>query len=390
MYFIGRPRLAKMSFLDGFRNARIFKGLMKVGPDGMSTIDENPPKIIIQRLEEAHERNPKDWLILYNLGDWYIREKQYCKSVEVLEELYALRPKDPRSTFALASAYRNLARAKDMNIDINQIFPPGTPKEVIENYDPIRSNSELEKLGLTLDDVALKAMKLFGKTIRLGLIKEEESFVRECLQKMYIDFPHLENKAKYDDKDKVVNHDSTKSEYKITDSGIKPEKENLHSMIYSDARRGSDGIFNEAMGHYTRLRFLMNDIPRFRYELCEVIRLCQWAIAADNKHGDPYVMLANAYSLLDSNVINDDHMFYMKWAGALLQHWKDTPLRNYPFTKNREIGDKLYNDVLETVMRFNKYSFPEAITNMKQWETAFLNDALNPASFGKIKEQLRT
>ena len=141
MSLLGPPSLVKTGFIDGFKNAQNFKGLMTIGPDGSSTIDRNPPEIVIERLENLHKRNPKDWLVLYNLGSWYLRDKQYCNSVRALEKAYQLRPNDPRSSFSLATSYRTLARAKDINIDIDTIIPSGLPPQIIEemkkNYDPI-------------------------------------------------------------------------------------------------------------------------------------------------------------------------------------------------------------------------------------------------------------
>ena len=125
--------------------------------------------------------------------------------------------------------------------------------------------------------------------------------VRQSLQKMYLDFPHLEIKVKNDPKRHHVEFiDWKKEDISSNEINTKPEK--VPSSLFSDLVKGSDGMFNDAMGHYTRLRFVMDSELQFRYELSEIIRLCLWAIAADRTHGDAYVLLANAYSLLDLHI----------------------------------------------------------------------------------------
>jgi len=220
-------------------------------------------------------------------------------------------------------------------------------------------------LGLTFDDVALKVMLLFEKTLRLGVRDEEVKNVNESLQKMYADFPHLEIHVK--------NQKKPKYEARLT-------------------RDGSGNVLNEALGHYTRLRFLTDTPPRYRFELGEVIRLCQWAISIDKKDGDVYILLANAYSLLDKCVQSSmtDHQYYMRWAGAVIQYWMVSSIKQPPFTKNISIGEKLYESILNDLMFTSNGTREMIIMWMKTLPNQYLDIALTPASYGKIKEQLQS
>lgn len=369
-----KPSLVANGLFEGLQNAKIFKGLIHYDERRGSSIEHNSIEAITNHLEQFLIRNPKNWLALIYLGDWYIRDKRYADSIRVLTQAHSLRPKDPRSAYALATAFRVLTRARFLGTKAEDIFPENLKRvsacpdaewkrREIDGFDPAASQRELALLGMTIDEAAEKALSFFEETLVIGVRSGEENLVTSSLSKMYSEFPHLEV---------IVKNKRRKSGF------------------FSTAQSGSGGILNEAVSHYARLRYLMDDLPRFRYELGEVIRLCQWAIASDQKLGDAYVLLANAYSLLDSHVIASklEHFYYMRWAAALIQYWNETALRNYPFTKNIEIGKTLYDNMLDATMRELKCSSQEAIRLMKNWGTLYLGHALNPATYRVIKEQL--
>jgi tetratricopeptide (TPR) repeat protein len=266
------PSLVKFNLFETSKKIGYFKPILD-SYQYYSFVDDFPLDIAIHQLEQVNNENPTDWLIKYLLGDWYIRAKLYSKAVTILEQALSLRPQDIRSTYALATAYRILTRARLIGIPKEELTESSIHILGID-FDPEASNKEINKHGITLDDAAFKAMGLFEETMRLGVRASEKEIVFESLQKMYSDFPHLEVQVKNQRKLKFL----------------------------GDARKGSGGIFNDAMSHYSRLRFLLNTPPRYRYELAEVIRLSLWAIATDNHDGDSYILLANAYSLLDNCV----------------------------------------------------------------------------------------
>ncbi|MDO8970765.1 MAG: hypothetical protein Q7U74_08765 [Saprospiraceae bacterium] len=361
MGMFGRPGLNGVSILEAFEITQLFWELHQKGVI-FSNVEELSDNVVIEYLIEIRPRKPKSWILLYILGDRLLRNKQYAKAVEVLEAARLLRPKDPRSTFALASAYRKLSRAQFLGINLQDLFPSDTA--ILSEFDPEASHKEILKIGMSVDEAALKSMELFEETLSIGVRGSDRRFVQECLQKMYADFPHLEIQIK--------------------------NKRSPNTSLLQDARKGSGGVLNEAIEHFTRLRFLMDTPPRYRFELGEVIRLCQWSIAADNRQGDAYVLLANAYSLLDSQTkttASEPH-FYMCWAGAIIQHWNDTPLRQYPFTKNGKIGDQLYEMIIDHFITVNQSSRSDVISEIKEWAKDVLQQALSPATYEKIKEQL--
>jgi len=206
---------------------------------------------------------------------------------------------------------------------------------------------------MTVDEVAEKAMGYFEETLRLGVRKDEEKVVRMSLNKMYAEFPHLEAKVK------------TK---RRSDTGL-----------FGDARKDAGGSWNEAMSHYGRLRLLYSEPARFRFELGEVIRLCQWTIATDARMGDAYVLLANAYSLLDSRVQSTglEPHYYLRWAAAILQHWADTPLSQFPFTKNATIGQTLLQSIVQQLMREKAEGYEQIVKQMKEWSKLYLQQAVS-------------
>ena len=379
MPFFGRPSLVRMSLSDSFKAARMFKGFFPEHVvDRSRHLDASPPPQVIAHLEPMLEAQPGNWLLRYTIGDWYMRGKRYRDALRVLLEAYSLRPHDPRSTYAVATAYRVLARASLEGLDIRRLFPAEYLMELrtqdpsifrllmvgLGDFDPTVSADELEHLKLTTDEVAQKAMEYFEETLRLGVRHDERHLVEQSLQSMYSEFPQLEAK-------------------------VKARRRNDTGLFAAD-RRGAGGIWNEAKDHFTRLRYLTGNRPRYRYELGEVIRLCQWTIAADARFGDAYVLLANAYSLLDAEVSSpaDDPHLYLKWSASLLQHWADTPLRNYPFTKNIEIGHTLYRDIMQQMSRLQKLSPPDLAADVRGRAPRDVPVATSPATFASIREAL--
>jgi hypothetical protein len=149
MCILGRPSLIRTGLLEGFRNAKLFKGLTYINSQQVASIENIPSPVIIQRLEEELAKRPKDWLVLYQLGDWYSREKRYGDAINVLKKAYRIRPRDPRSTFALATTYRMLTRAKYEGMDLKEILSARQLKLVTQesSFDPAASGRELKALN---------------------------------------------------------------------------------------------------------------------------------------------------------------------------------------------------------------------------------------------------
>jgi tetratricopeptide (TPR) repeat protein len=372
--------LQHLGLVDGIRGAILLHGLFPPGVRRSSYMANVSPSTAIHFLEPKRVSRRRDWLVRYYLGDFYIRDKRYSTALEVLLEAFRLRPKDPRSTYALATAYRDLARAGLDGLTMEDLWPHDVQRRFLSenpeftemlstghlDIDPTASADELEKTGLTVDEVAEQAMLLFDETLRLGVRPEDAILVRRHLQRMYLDFPHLEMRVK--------------------------ARRNEQATFRGEARKGPGALYSEAVGHYTRLRFLLDDIPRYRHELAEVIRLCQWTITSDHKDGDAHILLANAYSLLDSQISGQGITpgYYMQWAGAVIHHWATTPLRQYPFTKNAEIGRQLLAGITEELATFHLIDGNDPAQGLARLAAKHLSDALSPASFVAIAALLRS
>lgn len=365
------PSLFTMDFFEGFRVAKIFKGLKTAWGELPKNVDELSLNDRMDRLEKALRENPRDWWLLNTIGDLYIRSGQLCLALEVTKKAYEIRPFDIRSTFALASAYRAFLRAQFINIPKEQIipreiFPDETTWQInLMAFDPEGANEELEKLGVTLDEVALKAMYYFEETLHLGVRKNEISFVNECLQKIYSEFPHLEIRA---------------------NNLVRQKNQGKNPLGIEDS------IFTDAIGHYTRLRFVLDSLPKYRYELGEVIRLCLWGVTAEKNNGDLLVLLANGYTLLDTCVQSSmtDHEYFERWAAAILIHWSENLKKANTTPENIIIGERLLADV-EASMMYKHHADRNVIVPMiRVFSQEFLADALSPASFKNIKFMLES
>ena len=80
-----------------------------------SVIGKYPPgpslkAAAIPLLEAAMQRAPEQWAYWYGLGDYYQEVGSLRSSLTACENCYRLRPRDPRSVYALATAYRMLAQ----------------------------------------------------------------------------------------------------------------------------------------------------------------------------------------------------------------------------------------------------------------------------------------
>lgn len=154
----------------------------------------------IPLLEKAVLDQPSEWLYWYKLGDCYSEVKEYTKAVQACEGAMKLRPTDPRSTYALATMFRLLTHAKytpseaqEMNMRLRYMpIPQDMPRLTPGFYDPVASSRALEELGLTADDAAERAIRLFEETLALGVRSDEiDLLVELSISVIYNEFPHL-------------------------------------------------------------------------------------------------------------------------------------------------------------------------------------------------------
>ena len=78
-----------------------------------------PGPALLQRavilLELAVRDNPNEWAYWYALGDYYQRLDDWASSIRVCHQCYKLRPQDPRSAYALATAFRFWAQKQPVS-----------------------------------------------------------------------------------------------------------------------------------------------------------------------------------------------------------------------------------------------------------------------------------
>jgi hypothetical protein len=104
--------------------------------------------------------------------------------------------------------------------------------------------------------------------------------------------------------------------------------------------------FNDALDVYGKLRQFDVQSAPYRRALLQVLRHCQTAIALNNRNGDAHVLLANTFLLfyVDMNIFAKDEE-PLQLAAAVIQHWADEPMRQYPWTKNTDNGREIHRQV---------------------------------------------
>lgn len=102
--------------------------------------------------------------------------------------------------------------------------------------------------------------------------------------------------------------------------------------------------FNLAREEFNKLRYLSSDEAAYNEALVGVIYHSQAAISKRSTDGDAHVILANAYMLGALNgAFSDAYAWFLSRAAAVIHEWKDRRFR----TKSKEIGEKVYQGVLE-------------------------------------------
>ncbi|MFC1955000.1 hypothetical protein ACFLWZ_00410 [Chloroflexota bacterium] len=125
--------------------------------------------------------------------------------------------------------------------------------------------------------------------------------------------------------------------------------------------------------------------------LVEIIRFCQLAIESDERMGDAYILLANALMNLANQISERDssqYDFLQSRAAAVIHFWHNLPYRNYPISKNAEIGERLWSKVAQE-LTYDK-SLSEPTTLLDSYRDSLAAETILPTSFEKIKEILRT
>jgi tetratricopeptide (TPR) repeat protein len=177
--------IVKWSPTDGFRLARTV-GRNLTDPSHYTTEE------FIAAAEAAVEQHPDEWVVFYTLGDKYQEVGRYADALRVCKRCVELRPNDIRSTYALATAYRLLARAawsqkeaEMVNSVLKELFGGS---DVI---DPTLAQRELDQTGLLVETAAAQAMRWFERALMLKPDKQSREQIEWDLKTLYEQFPNL-------------------------------------------------------------------------------------------------------------------------------------------------------------------------------------------------------
>jgi tetratricopeptide (TPR) repeat protein len=142
----------------------------------------------IELLRIAAGKKPKEWLYWYALGDCCQDAGEFRLAFVAGCRCLALRPKDPRSDYALGSAYYLLVRARYTSSpegmeawtgDFDDRFGTTGPEECLE---------ALRELGLSLDDAAERAHTHFSRVLP-RVDGKDAALVEQHLFSLRRDFP---------------------------------------------------------------------------------------------------------------------------------------------------------------------------------------------------------
>lgn len=156
----------------------------------------------IKLLEAKVKLKPKKFVFRLALSDFYLSLGNYVKAIQAFKQCCRLRPRDSRSVYGLASAYRKLTEAKYLehpNIEeiresvLSKIFTESAMRSmsILVSFDPMKSQKALEELELTINQAAEKSLKLFEHVLTLDINLDDAKMIKHSLSVMYAEFPHL-------------------------------------------------------------------------------------------------------------------------------------------------------------------------------------------------------
>lgn len=172
---------------DGFRLARTV-GVHLDDPSNYS-LEE-----FISAAEEARAKSPSEWVILYSLADKYMDIGRHADAVDCCKKCVELKPKDVRSTYALATAYNMLTRAAHSTEmqEAAKKFESLHGREAMRG--PIHKEhyiSELAKLEIDVETAASQALRWFERSLELNPNYSSRKQIKRDIEVLFWKFPHL-------------------------------------------------------------------------------------------------------------------------------------------------------------------------------------------------------
>jgi hypothetical protein len=139
----------------------------------------------------------------------------------------------------------------------------------------------------------------------------------------------------------------------------------------------SEKALNDALDTFQSLRKFPEKSTEYLAHLFTVKSLCQDAISINQSLGDAYVLLANVYFLIYIGDFPQIRKSLQLWqAAAIIQHWIDEPISQYPSTNNTENGKKIYSLVSNALVETGACLSGNVQIEMKRLKDIYLFDAL--------------
>lgn len=129
------------------------------------------------------------------------------------------------------------------------------------------------------------------------------------------------------------------------------------------AHRDADRAFAAALVIFEDLRSFPVYSEKYRSQLFNIVRILQNGIKSNNHHGDSHVMLSNTFLLIHNDFFPEITIYSkpLVYSAAIIQHWSDEPMRQYPWTKNIQVGMRVFSQVSE-IIEISDYA-PEIVTS---------------------------
>jgi hypothetical protein len=180
------PKFVRWGATDGMRLARTVRPFL-------SNHLQYTPQEFVQAAEKAAVQHPNEWVVFYSAADKYMAIGQYARALQCAKRATELRPNDIRSAYALATAYNVITRGewesrKDELAPILSLLMPLAGPDL---FDPTRSRTEMEEMGMVVDTAAAQALRWFERALELRPDSQSRAQIKQDLQALYNRFPHL-------------------------------------------------------------------------------------------------------------------------------------------------------------------------------------------------------
>jgi hypothetical protein len=125
-------------------------------------------------LSRATEQERYEWVYWYALGDYCQELGFFDAALDACSCCYHLRPDDPRSTYALATAFRLLSDARLIGSPEAMEKIAQLEREGYQAPKPQASEAALTRLGLKVEEVVAGAVYFFTQTLEYVSGKDAE------------------------------------------------------------------------------------------------------------------------------------------------------------------------------------------------------------------------